>query len=241
MDLRTFLAAVAKLSETEKTIDELQEETLRKLRALVNYPLLARSFTSPGLKNIRQTLLAHADQKSQNPDLWLTALSVVLLGSIGKLSASSNPTETSLKWIDDWKLELPFCEKLRSIQNSEIDASQAMKLLQVVILNQNWYVEYRQKKIEDLLRSWFGNPQVQEFLRINRFENILWYDHQSFQEFLWWLELMPILQESATSDASLASIGETVLGVQKLIVQIEALDEVSECQVEKLLSSGKSH
>ena len=232
--LEIFLKASTKITQTNKNIEELQKQIIRSFRALVNYPLLEKSFTATGLHSIRKILGNSADLESQSPIRRLVTLAIILFG---KLAYSTDQIETDFYWIEEWKLDQPFIDKLRSMRISEQEIKNQSQLLRVMIPLQNWYKKNGQQKVVDLLRSWLSNPLVQTYLKINRFENILWYDHQAFQDFLWWLEFLPILNQSAEEDANLTSIGETVLGVHQLIAQIRKLDEKSECQVEKLLSN----
>jgi hypothetical protein len=75
---------------------------------------------------------------------------------------------------------------------------------------------------------------------VYRFEGKLWYDHEAFQEFLWWMEIITILQVQTEPNANRVSVGEITLAVNDLINQIQLRDKNSACLVEKLLQEEQN-
>ena len=40
----------------------------------------------------------------------------------------------------------------------------------------------------DLLESWLKDEELRRFLEVHRFDGVVWFRKEAFEDFLWWLE-----------------------------------------------------
>ena len=104
-----------------------------------------------------------------------------------------------------------------------------------MVTYQNWYQEKNNQTVKDILSSWFSSNDVQVFLKFNQFDDKLWYDQKAFREFLWYMEIIPILQAQSERGANRVAVAETILRLDRLFSQIIEMDKKSACQVEQLI------
>ena len=121
-----------------------------------------------------------------------------------------------------------------------LNESKAWKLVGTVktlIYLQNWYAEDGIKPIEQMLAKWLGNSNVQQFLNINRYQDVLWFNEEAFDTLLWWLSVLSAINASGAENATATQIYETLLGTNEVIEAIQKAEAASGFQVQKLLGA----
>ena len=128
---------------------------------------------------------------------------------------------------------------LHTLGISDFEIQRYVSVLRLATQFENWYKDKSKSTAQSVLQNWFAIPETQLFLKFNRFDNKLWYDHDAFQEFLLWMEIIPILQIQTKPTSNRIIVAETILDLDVLFKQIAMLDQKSSCQVEKLLEIKK--
>jgi len=71
---------------------------------------------------------------------------------------------------------------------------------------------------------------VRQFLQVNRYHGVLWFNKEAFEELLWWLWLVAVVQIGADPQRA-----DEMLACSEIIKQLCQAAEKSGYQVEKLL------
>jgi hypothetical protein len=79
---------------------------------------------------------------------------------------------------------------LNQVTTDDRRLPQLLLLLKILIRHQEWC----RNKPPDLLRV-FEDPEVQEFLQINRYQNTLWCNKESLESFIAWLGIISLWRE----------------------------------------------
>jgi hypothetical protein len=74
---------------------------------------------------------------------------------------------------------------------------------------------------------------VQQFLRVNRYGDVLWFNREAFEQLLWWLFVAATVQTTASRPA--AEAAADILAAYKLVEQLHQAEERSGYQVEELV------
>lgn len=230
-----LLNGVSDYSKGKGNLSELQAEIVRLLEALVQLPQMDHSFAVSGTKNISKILTKLVNEPLRNKARWYTLSAWVIFSRIGKVLSPRNYVTSSLACLDEWKLEYLFADVCRTQGISEADIQRSFEMLRLLILFQDWFKDHHKKPISEILQIWFSSIEVQIYLKFNRFEGTLWYDHEAFQEFIWWMEIIPILQTQSKQATNRVTIAETILALDELFKQITTADKKSDCKVEKLI------
>ncbi|MDO9125011.1 MAG: hypothetical protein Q7V12_11425, partial [Deltaproteobacteria bacterium] len=111
-------------------------------------------------------------------------------------------------------------------------AGRSLTHIKILTRHQRWFAEETvYQAVETLLKD----SEAQQFLSVNRYDDILWFNREAFEEMLWWLMLTAALEVSFDP---LRPAKEVVRGLEKCWSVIQKLQEAemeSEYQVEKLL------
>jgi hypothetical protein len=109
-------------------------------------------------------------------------------------------------------------------------------LIKILTRHQRWFAkETVCQAVETLLKD----GEAQQFLSVNRYDDILWFNREAFEEMLWWLMLTAALEVSFDP---LRPAKEVVRGLEKcwsVIQRLQEAEKKSEYQVEKLLEVAK--
>ena len=114
---------------------------------------------------------------------------------------------------------------------------ESVHLLKILITHQNWYHDLSPKKKTALpiLKSWLQDPEIQEYLRINRYEGVLWFNKEAFDELTRSLLIIAIIKTTTEPKISEKKISARIRKCYKIIHQIRKASQQSGYQVEKLL------
>jgi hypothetical protein len=119
----------------------------------------------------------------------------------------------------------------------ESRAHDAVQTLKLIIEQQRWFEKRGKKRPEVLLESWLANPEVQDYLQVHRFEDVLWFNKQRFEAFVWWTVMAASLEAVTGPRSSAALLVERLLLAEKLAQKLLEAEAQSEYQVAKLLKA----
>ncbi len=147
-------------------------------------------------------------------------------------------------WVDEWLLNKMAVRSLVDMGLQEASAWQIVGVSNLLITHQDWY-----KSAQDgngaigaysVLRELLEDPEVQRFLRINRFKGILWFNQEAFDRLLWWMLLVAVVQIlSGMQRGKEQEAAQQISDCYQLISQLQQAEQVSEYQVEKLIEAVK--
>ena len=130
-----------------------------------------------------------------------TLLTWAICSQLGKISGNESYADYSIAWLDDWQLTKPLAEVLRSVTSSEEEVQNQLLLLRLGISQQDWYDRARKTPLAEIFNAWFTDPEIQSFLRVNRYKEVLWYNRETFEQFAWWMLITPITKMLADPTA----------------------------------------
>jgi hypothetical protein len=60
-------------------------------------------------------------------------------------------------------------------------------LIKIFTAHQSWYIKEEQPDAYTLLEPFLNDSEVQQFLQINRYREMLWFNKETFELFLSWM------------------------------------------------------
>ena len=240
MDLLRAIKATEADEAREEQMEEIAEEVRAKLKALLTLaPVLeaeeesTQSELETELQDYLLTKLA-----ADKPAVWGTLLGWLFTHNLGKMVDPEAPTPISRSWLDDWLLGRVIERALRGLEVSPAAARRALATIKLFIGYRHWLGEvesWEDVEAHQLLRQVLREPMGQAYLGVNRFEDKLWFNQESFEQFLWYLMLLETLEQLANH--KLEQARKELAACYELIVQLQAAEEESEYQLDKLLAA----
>jgi len=115
-------------------------------------------------------------------------------------------------------------------------------LVKILTRHQRWFITESSSpmKAHGILELLLKDGEVQQFLQVNRHNDIWWFNKEAFEELLWWLLLISSIEIGSNP---LRPVNEMTRDLEDCWSTIQTLleaEEKSEYQVEKLLSILKN-
>ena len=165
---------------TSGTGDEtiLAKEITAKLNSVLSLPRLPQGLPTTAT-DTKHITLKHPDASHFG---WLFVHS---LGSI--LNGENMAAEQSRGWIDEWMLDRIFRGVFDELGFDDKDIWEGLSLIKIFTAHQNWNRYEGKLHAYTVLESFMNDSEVQQFLQINRYKEVLWFNKETFELLLSWM------------------------------------------------------
>jgi len=123
---------------------------------------------------------------------------------------------------------------------SEEKAGRVVRQVKLLISQQEWFEDLGDKPLDKTVEGWLAKEEVRAFLGVNRYKDVLWFNHEAFTDFAWWMLAGTVLEALNDPRMSAAEMTEKLVNTYELILDLQTAEEASGYQVEKLLVAVKA-
>ncbi len=226
------------------------DEVLAKLHLILSIPVLEtqspisapqvkpnagageNSFQGRGYRQVIEDLRAGL---AQSPERWIILFGWCFVHNLGRINSPEDYTEQSLSWFEEWQLGKALAQTLAEMSYDPSLVHKSLHTLRLLISQQDWYDRLGKLDIRALLENLLSDIEVQRFIGINRYQDVLWFNKEGFEEFSWWMMSMAILQTATRPDFSTTNLVERILGAGEILQQLLKAEANSGYQVEGLV------
>jgi len=147
--------------------------------------------------------------------------------------------QTSRAWIDEWLLGKTIAGAMRDLGMDESAAWRAVETIKLLTGHQRWHEmeTSRTKRAREVLRAWLSDGDVQRFLKVNRYEDVLWFNKEAFDQLLWSMFAIATVAISADLSRPANQIAEEIVACYDTIRTLQRAEEKSGYQIERLLEA----
>jgi len=208
----------------------------RWLRAVLELPHLERLNPLPGAKHYPAGL-TYLQAELHRPENWLALFEFAFVHELGRLAKPDDFIEQTLAWWDEWQLSTRLVEVAQTMGLAPEAAVRAAQVVRVLISQQRWFASLGKLPAEQVLEGWLADEAVQRFLGVNRYQDVLWFNHESFEQFVWWMMLLHVLDVCADEQGSASQVVEVVLADYELVQRLLQAEQQANYQVVRLLEA----
>jgi len=171
---------------------------------------------------------------------WSLLLGWLVTHAVGKLVSKTGYEEQSSIWLEEWLLLNRFIDLLRQMSTADTETQEAGMLLNILVREQNWFLHPKFKKGKEykILDRLLKLSDVQKFLKVNRWDSVLWFNKENFQKLVWWLFLISVIQIGSKSKTDQDAVRETEAAFAIIQRWLQA-EKKSEYQLKKLVNELK--
>jgi len=209
-------------------------EIKHKLEAILYLPVITSRFQVLQPKGVKAAAEYLHKKLTDAPSVWGPIFGWLFVHPAGKVVSPKDFPEQSHKWIGEWRLDQIIAETLTDWGVEEGAARRSVTLIKPLTRHQRWF---KGETVYQITENLLKDPEVQQFLRVNRYDDILWFNKEAFEEMLWWLMLTAALEVSFDP---LRPAKEVVRGLERcwsVIQKLQEAEKKSEYQVKKLLEA----
>lgn len=232
-------------------------ETQQIASSVLRLPVLDQLYSAPD-DPIYQEALAYlgigADRTTPGGQLMAGDVTIwgTLLGwlftHLGGKCVQEDYAELSRTWLDEWLLGKSVRNTLVGLDIEPYQADQKQGLLRALVAHHNWWRESQLQKgkkgkntaLVELARSWLNDDAVQTFIGMNRYEGVMYFNKEAFEELVWWLyttALILITYTPAGAKPKKAAVIKEIKACYQTIRKLLEAEAASEYQIEKLLEA----
>ncbi|MFQ5651018.1 MAG: alpha-amylase family glycosyl hydrolase [bacterium] len=199
--------------------------------------LLSSSQRLPRMKPEKRSEIVNFVQSSLTDDIWRFFFGWLTVHGLGQVRSAGNYEAQSAAWLEEWLLGKRVVGLLRAHGMADERAARESLLLSILTEQQNWSLPKGRNKptAYSVMRDLLSRGSVQQFLRMNRFDDILWFNKERFEELVRRLFLVAAVKIGARSLLEGRSATQRVANAYGIARKwLEAM-EASGYQVERLL------
>ncbi|HMN59730.1 MAG TPA: alpha-amylase, partial [Anaerolinea sp.] len=225
------------LTGIQANVPQLATELRGSLQAALALPVLAQKFPMPGSKAYTAALKDLSAGLNADRARWLVLLGWLFVRGLGKVADPKNYAGVSRSWIDEWHLGSTLETAWRAAGLSEAAAARSAGLLRLLTEQQDWFAVSAKQPLRQVLANWFSDETVQRFLGVNRYKEVLWFNQEAYDEFVWWMYLVAIFDAVTSPNTGASLIAERALLAYDLVKKLRKAGKASGYQVDKLLEA----
>jgi glycosidase len=250
-----LLEEVKRITQTAVDAKSIAWQISQTLDKCLYLPVIQEKYQLPHTKNYQQLVkyihaggLKVSPWKNGDAFAWSVVLGWLFTSNLGKINSESGYEEISRSWIDEWMLNKILVSTLNDLGLDERSNWRAVALIKLLTSHHNWWqqLEFDQKKVKkgvlyNILISILSDSDALVYLGVNRYQDILWFNKESFEDLIWWLMVIGCIEISFT----VSSLAENEWFIKWIVpcfqVTTELLDaaQASGYKLEKLLELVK--
>jgi glycosidase len=216
----------------------IAREIRRKLEAILYLPILTSRHPRLQPKGVQVAVEYLHKKLTDSTTTWATLFSWLFVHALGKVVNQENFAEQSRTWIDEWRLGKTIFGVLRDLGLEEDAAGSSLTVIKWLTRRQRWFgvKSLDQKQAYANLELLLKDEDLRQFLQINQYQDIWWFNKEAFEEMLWWLMMVAALTIGSDPLRPVNAVIEELEGCYSIIQKWQQAEEKSEYQVERLLT-----
>jgi len=235
-----------KPSDVQTLLDEIEQKMLNLLREIKRFTGSAGD-EAPIAREVRDKMaiilrlpvleqrfgLAAPGELADQTASWGSLFGWAFVHALGKISGAADYAGESRSWIDEWRLGRIIDGVLRELGVDEYAAGQAVMVLKHTTSYQDWFASPELQQPQALAETLLADSEIQQLLRVNRYQNVLWFDKHAFEQLLAWLLRVATIAISADAERT-AGASAAIEACAATMQQLREAAAASGYQVEKL-------
>jgi hypothetical protein len=232
---RTLLEGIRTLRGGPSDLGLLVQRFKEQLRLVLQLPAIEQRFPLPTAGKYRLALDDFLSGLTSTNTQWFTLLGWVCVHDLGSIIDPEHSAEYSRTWIDEWLLGRIIAEAGTQLELEETIAWQSVSIIKALTTYQDWFGQREKASAYQLLDTWLQDADIQRLLGVNRYQGILWFNREAFDQFLWWVYFLALLQIGADPKRPASQVIEGILAAHALIARMKAAAAGSGFQIGKML------
>ncbi len=239
--MEKFLHEVKRRTGGSGDPSQIAHDHVRLLKAIVELNRLDRSPGLDGFQKVREAVSYLRDAMPAAGGLkspfWRIALAWLVTCNLGRIASGAGSGQQGTAWMDEWLLGKIVSHTFQSLGCDEATAWRETDLVKILVCHRPWFPSSMKRKtrIGSNLKALFFEPDMQQFLQLNWYENVLWYNKERFDELTNWLLVVSIVDLVAGATAIDKHIAEGIVDRYEITQRVRQEAVKSRFRVEKML------
>ncbi len=226
----------------------IAHDVRRELEVILRWPVIDGRPLVAAKSRHQRTAQYLQSRLDGDPQAWGILLGWLFTHALGRVAGEEGYEQQSRSWLDEWMLGRIVTGALQDLGLDEGAAGWGLMAIKVLVGHQRCY-ETCAKEHPDrtegipaganrayrLLEAWFQDGDAQQFLGVNRYRDVLWFNKEAFDQMLGWTLTVAVIETAANPLCGADEVAEEIVGCYDIVRQLQQAEEASGYQVEKLL------
>jgi len=206
----------------------------RELGALLQLPIIDHRFPSRTQKVQAALQFLHAGATDA---LWGSLLSWLCIHALGQIVGAGDAAQQSREWIDEWLLGKVIAETLRGLEVDDGAAWQAVTAIKILTAQPR---ALETPRVSELLEALLlRDDAAQQFLRVNRWDGVWWFNQEAFEQLLAAMFASAVVEICAAPRRAKATVAREILARYETVEKLRRAEAESKFQVDALLAAAR--
>jgi len=213
-EVAACLEAAADRAEVEDGRAEIERSILSDLEAIVAVMEIVRGSGVEGEGGARVN--SRLVEVLARPSGWATVLVWILVRRFGELGTLEGANVSARIRLNEWYVGSTLADVLGDLGEDRGAARRHVAAVDLMLASAGW--EKRSgdpaSGLRDLVAEVFANPEGQRFLGVHRYDDVLWFHREAFEELAGWLMVTAAIDsvtgDSGASTKAISDLGRTV-------------------------------
>jgi glycosidase len=237
----TLLRAIKEFVGGTGDEETIALEVCRKLEAAMKLPVLGERFPLSRSRKYKAAVDMIQAHLKDDVAAWGSLFGWLFTHAMGKAAGREGFAAQSRSWIDEWLLGKIVAAALQDLGVDEGAAWWAVGTIKVLVSHQDWCSLEIQGKDRpyQILVSWFRDGEVQDFVQVNRYRGVLWFNHEAFEKLMAWMLTLAAVEISADPELAADEVAQEIVACYDVIHALQKAEDASDYQVVKLMEAAK--
>ena len=217
----------------------LASDFRRQLQDALEIRWMKQQYPLPGSHRYERGLQYLQAGLEENPGSLEILLSWLCVHDLARGNQAAGYEQISRTWIDEWQFGRILVNTYQEFGRPQNQAWESVNLIKLLTTHQNWFDQLGDQPAASILETWLKDVDIQHFLGVNRHKGVLWFHQEAFGRFLWWMMFLAVIQISANPRKTAVDLVEKVVSCFDIIEKLQAAEEQSDYQIDKLLAALK--
>lgn len=190
----------------------------------------------PAVKFIRSAL-------TQGDWVWGALLAWLFTHSLGKIVTETGYDAQSRSWVDEWLLRKTILNMLRDLGADDAVAGRGVLLVDALIGQEGSFEAQatETKPAYRVVEALLKDDDVRGFLQVNRYQDVLYYNKEAFDQLLGLMLLAGIVDATSRADKTPGEAAADIRDYYTIVQTLQQAQVKSEYRVERLLAAARGN
>ena len=142
-------------------------------------------------------------------------------------------TQNARRFLDEEPTSQLVTETLKGLGFGDYEAYKACQAIKWMLINTNWLTE-KDLTPRKLLEQWLQDEQFKEYLELNEYNQVFWFNKEKFESMLWYMHIATILRYASNPSISSVEQVEAILRVEPIFDALQKAFAQSEFRLDQL-------
>lgn len=218
----------------------IANETIHDLEIILTVPSFQQNIETTKLNtHIKALDVIHERLLNDRNVLYVLCIWLVTRNT-GRINSEPGYEKSNLAWLDEFLLRQILEDTFNGLGFDEECISQSLTIMEVLTVYQQWYKTSGEEIKNFTMIRMLNDNNVRKLIQTNSYKNILWFRKESFENFLFYMMVIAVINILKDTDITETERIEEITECYSVIIDFLLIAEQSGYQLEKFLAICKS-